>query len=141
MTLLRFGAEGKDGIHDQGPLHRREGANAGITALELLHDEAIGDAGQAGTAVFLGQIGAQHAQLRHLGHELVGEATLHIALADNGEYAFVYELADGVANGALLFGEGGIDVEQVGGVRLKLYRRQRGNVARGEEISRHWRDR
>ena len=42
-AALLFAPEGVDGIHDQRALHRRERANARVAALQLLHDEPVGD--------------------------------------------------------------------------------------------------
>jgi hypothetical protein len=82
--LLLLAAEGVDRIHDQRALHRREGADARVAALELLHDEPVGDVVQPGAAVLLGQVGPEHAQLADLGDELRREAPLDVGVADDG---------------------------------------------------------
>src|SRR5947209_6834449 len=49
--LLRRRAVGVDGEHHQRALHRAEAAKARVAALQLLHDEAVGDGAEAGAAV------------------------------------------------------------------------------------------
>ena len=51
--LLRLGAVGVDRVHAQRALHRDEAAQAGVAALELLHDQPVGDVAEAGAAVAL----------------------------------------------------------------------------------------
>ena len=120
MLLLLLGAERVDGVHHERALHRRERANARVAALELLHDEPVHDVVQPGAAVLLGEIGAEVAVLAHLGDELAREAAVDVGLTDDRQDFFVDEGADGVADGAFLFGEGGVDVEQVAVARAEL---------------------
>ena len=72
-----------DRIHHERALHRGKGADAAVAALELLHDQAVGHVVEAGAAVFLGEIGAEEAQLRHSRDQLLREAPRGIALADD----------------------------------------------------------
>ena len=139
VLLLRFRSEREDRIHHEGALHGREGADTRVAALELLHDQAVGHARKTSAAVLLGKVGTEHAQFGHLGHEFIGKAALHVALADDRQYAFVDKFADRIADRALLFGKRRIDVEQVGGVRLELDGGQRRNRAGKQEISCHLR--
>ena len=62
LLLLFLAAEGEDGIHHQRALHADEAAQAGIAALQLLHDQAVLDVVHAGAAVAF-EIGAEKAQL------------------------------------------------------------------------------
>ena len=50
---------------------------------------------------------------RHLRDELLREAALDVGVADDRQDALVDEAADAVADGALLFGERAVDVEEV----------------------------
>ena len=70
--LLRLGAEGVDRVHRRATLHRRQRAQAAVAALELLHDQAVGDVVHARAAVAL-QIGAEDAELGHARNELTRE--------------------------------------------------------------------
>ena len=50
---LRLAAVGVDRVHHQRRLHRHRRAIAGIDALDLARDQAVGDIAEAGAAVFL----------------------------------------------------------------------------------------
>ena len=113
MALLLLAAERVDRIHHQRALHGSERAHAGIAALELLHDQPVGDVVQASAAVLFGKIRAEDAQLGHLRNDLFRESSFDVAVADDGKDFFVDERADAVANGALFFGEHGIDVVEI----------------------------
>src|SRR5688500_6701277 len=112
-ALLVLAAEREDGIHNECALHRRERPDAAVSPLELLHDQAVRDIVQARAAVFFGEVRAEDAQLRHLGNELFGEPGLDVTVADDREHPFIYPAANGVPDGALLFGQRAIDVEEV----------------------------
>src|SRR5262249_57698752 len=62
MILLRVRAVGVDRVHHEPALHRCRRAQPGVTPLELLHDESIGDVVEAGTSVTL-ERRAEHAEL------------------------------------------------------------------------------
>src|SRR5213082_2990932 len=111
--LLLIRSEGEDRIHDEGALHRREGADTRIAALELLHDQPVRHVVEPGAAVLLRQIGAEQPELGHLGDQLPGKATVHVMLADDRHESLVDPGAYGVADGALLFGEQAVDVVEV----------------------------
>ena len=113
VALLLLAAERVDRIHHQRALHRRERADAGVAALELLHDEAVRDVVEPGAAVLLGQVGAEHAELGHLRDQLLREASLDVALADDRQHVLVDEGADGVADGALFLGEERVEPVEV----------------------------
>ena len=103
-VLLLLGAEGVDRVHDQRALHRHEAAQPRVAALQLLHDQAVGDVAQAGQAVLV-DVGAEQAELGHLGHQVHREARLLVALLDDGHHLVVDEGAHAFADHALLFGE------------------------------------
>ncbi len=112
LPLLLFGAEGQDGIHDERALYRNEAAEAGIAALQLLHDEPVLHVVHAGAAVAF-QVRAQEAEPAQLGDQLGGEARVAVAVADDGHQAVVDELPRGLADQQLILGEEGIDVHVV----------------------------
>src|SRR5438105_3233142 len=76
-----------------------------IYALELLHDQPVRDVVESRAAVFFRQIGAEHAERRHFGNDLLRKAAVDVALADDREDAFVHEAPHAVAHGTLLFRE------------------------------------
>ncbi len=78
-----------------------------------MHDQSVGDVVEPGAAILLRQIGAEHPELRHLRDELFRKASFYVAVADDGHDLFIDEGANRVANGALLFGEGGVDVVEI----------------------------
>src|SRR5205809_686470 len=102
MALLFLATERVDRIHHQSALHRSEGAHAGITALELVHDQPVRDVVQSYAAVFLRQIGAKHPQLRHLRNQLFRKSSVYVAIADDGENLLIDEGSYGIADRALL---------------------------------------
>jgi hypothetical protein len=73
LLLLLLAAEGVDRVHAEGALHGGEGAHAGVAALELLHDEPVGDVVEPGAAVLLGEVGAEHPELGHPGMSSFGK--------------------------------------------------------------------
>jgi hypothetical protein len=139
VALLRFAAEREDRIHHERALHRRERPEATVAALEFLHDETVRDTREPRAAVLLGEIRAEHAQFREFGDQLVGEAALHVAVADDRQDLLVDERANGIANRALFFSERRVDVEQVARMGGELHGRQRGNRAGRKHIEGHWR--
>ncbi len=106
-------AEGVDRVHDEARLHRDERAQAGVAALELLHDQAVGDVVEAGQAVF-GDRRAEEAHLGHLRDELPREAAFPGGLLDDREDLVVDPGAHGVADHALVLGQESVEVEVVG---------------------------
>src|ERR1700687_6056414 len=111
-VLLLLRAEGMDRVHDQAALHRREAAQPRVTALELLRDQAVGDAAQAGQAI-VGDAGAEQVEGAHLGHQLERGASLTVALLDDRLDLVVDESADGVAHHPLFGREEGIHLEKI----------------------------
>src|SRR5690606_10647418 len=120
--LLR--AVGVDRVHAQRGLHADEAAQAAVAALQLLADQAVADRVEAGAAVFLRQRGTEQAQRRDLRDQLLREAALVEALADDRQHPLVGEPGYRLLHGTLLFAEHGTHVVQVvggkghGGYRL-----------------------
>ena len=84
-----------------------------------MHDEPVGDVVQAGAAVLFRKVRTEQAELRHTGHELLGELAGDIGGADDGYEVFIYPIADGVANGSLLFREKPINVVEINAGELR----------------------
>ena len=108
--LLR--AEGVDRVHHQAALHRDEAAQPGVAALELLHDQAVGDVVQAGQVVLVDG-GAEQVELGHLGHQLDRETAVAVALFDDRFEPLVDPGAHGVAHQALLFAQKIVDMQKI----------------------------
>src|SRR6267143_6185865 len=53
VTLLLLSTESVDRIHHQRALHGSERAHAGVAALELVHDQPVGDVVEAGAPVLI----------------------------------------------------------------------------------------
>src|SRR6185369_3830319 len=98
--------------HDERALHRDEAAQPRVAALQLLHDEAVGDAAQAGEAV-IGDAGAEEVQAPHLEDQLEGGARLAVALLDDRFDLVVDELAHGLADQALLVREERVELDEI----------------------------
>ncbi len=111
-VLLLLRAEGVDRVHDQRALHRDEAAQPGVAALQLLHDEAVGDVVEARQPVLVDR-GAEQVELGHLRHELDGEARLAMALLDDRLDLVVDEGPHGVADELLLVVEKTVDVQEI----------------------------
>ena len=82
LLLLLFGAESLDGHHHQRALHAHHRAVAGIDPLDLAGNQPVTDIVEPGATVFLGDGGAQQAQLTHLAEDahiglLMAESLLH----------------------------------------------------------------
>ncbi len=101
-----------DGIHHQRRLHAHERAHAAVAALELLRDQPVFDVGHAGAAVAL-EIGAEEAEIAHRLDQLAGEASVAIALLDDGDEIVFDELARGIAHQALVVGEQRIEADEI----------------------------
>src|SRR6185369_14521476 len=111
-VLLLLRAEGVDRVHDQRALHGDEAAQAGITALQLLHDEAVGDAAQAGKTVF-GDAGTEKVEGAHGGHQLERGAAVAVAFFDDRLDLVIDERAHRVAHQPLLFAEERIQLQKI----------------------------
>ena len=120
VVLLLVGAEGVDRIHDQRRLHADEAADAGVAALQLLHDQAVLDIGHAGAAVaFDGR--AEEAQFAHGLDQFAREAAVAIALLDDGNEVVFDKVAGGVASEALFFREQVVESEKIYAFELKCH--------------------
>jgi hypothetical protein len=73
--LLRLRSVGVDRVHAEGALNRSEAPQPGIAALELLHDEPVGNAVHPGAAV-AAQVRPEEADLGHLRDQLHGEGAV-----------------------------------------------------------------
>jgi hypothetical protein len=119
-VLLVFRAEGVDGIHDERGLDADEAAEAGVAALQLLHDEAVFDVGHAGAAVTL-EVCAEEAQLAHDRDEFAGEAAFAEAVFDDGNEIIVDEIARCFADEELVFTETCVEMEEVYVLKLEAH--------------------
>ena len=109
-----------DGVHDERGLHADEAADAGVAALELLVEEAGFDVVHAGAAVAV-EGGAEEAELAHRADEFFGEAAVAIAVLDDGD-EFVFDEGAGVgADEELVFGEEGVELEEVYALKLECH--------------------
>ena len=113
FLALFLGAKGIDRVHHERTLHRRERADPAVAALEFLHDQPVGHVVQAGTAVFLGQVGAEEAQLRHARDQFLREAALDVAGADDRHQLFVHPRPDAVPDRPFLLAEQRIEIVEV----------------------------
>ena len=109
-VLLR--PEGVDGGHRQRGLDGRERTIAGVGALQLLHDEAVGDGAEAGAPVAF-QVRAEQAHLAHARDEFQRERALAEVRDDGRHRLRLDEAAHRVAHLALVVGELRFDVQQV----------------------------
>ena len=134
MLLLLVAAEGVDGVHHEGALHGGKGADPTVTPLELLHDQAVGHVVEPGAAIFLGQIGAEEAQVGHPGDQLLGELSFDVGLADDRDQVLVHPGPHRVAHGALFLGEERIEVEKIDPGELGCPCRRRHRCLGGVEV-------
>jgi hypothetical protein len=112
VVALFLRAVGVDRVHHQARLHGRERAQAGIAALELLHDQAVGDVPEAGEVVLLDR-GAEETHLGHLRNEVMRKLLFAIRVLDDRQHFLIHEVADGLPYHQLLFGEKRIDIHVV----------------------------
>ena len=113
FTALLFRTVGVNRVHAQRALNRDEAADAGIAALQLLADQAVADAVQAGATVFFRQRGAQQTHGRDFRHQLLRETALVERLADDRNDLLVGEARHRVLDHALFFREQRADVVQI----------------------------
>src|SRR4026207_2387372 len=119
MLLLLVRPKGMDRIHDQRTLHRREGPDAALAPLQLLHDQPVSHVVEPGAAVLLGQVGAEEAQLGHAGDELLGELSFYIGLTDDRDEVLIHPGPHGIAHRALILGEEGIEIKEIDAGELR----------------------
>ncbi len=114
LTLLLI-AVGVNGVHDQGRLHRTGRTHAAVTALNLLHHQAVADLVQTGTAVLRRDIGTKSANFRQTFYNLGGEGRLLGVVFNNGADIPLYPVARGIANELVLFREEFVQEVVIGG--------------------------
>jgi hypothetical protein len=93
-------------------LHTDEGTHAAVAALEFLGHESVLDGGHAGAAV-AGEGGSVEAELAHGLDELFGEASVAVALLDDGDDVFFDEQAGVIADEALVVGEKRVEFDEI----------------------------
>jgi hypothetical protein len=93
-------------------LHRGEGAEAGIAALELLHDQPVSDVVEAGEVILLDRR-AEEAHLGHLRNEVHGELLFAVGVLDDRNHFLIHEVANGLPYHQLFFAEERVDFEIV----------------------------
>ena len=125
VALLLLGAEGEDRVHYQAGLHADEGAQAGVAALELLVDQAVGDVVQSGAAVLLRQVGAEEAELGDARGDLDRKGAVAEVPGDDRQVLVVDELPGRVARQPLLGIEQLLDLVVVRTLKLRLVARHR----------------
>ena len=110
--FLLLAAEVVDGIHAQSRLHADEAAHAGVAALEFLRHQSVFDVAHAGAAVAL-ERRAEEAEIGHGLDQFARKAAGAVALFDDGDEVVFDELARGVADQALFFGEQRIELDEI----------------------------
>jgi hypothetical protein len=83
LLALRLRAVGVDRVHHERGLHAHARAIAGIDALDLARDEAVGDVVHARAAVALDR-GTEEAERAHLVEDLAVELLVAEGLATRG---------------------------------------------------------
>jgi len=101
LLLLIFAAVLPDREHGQRALDRHEAAESGVAGLQLHAGQAVGDSSGARAAVSL-QVHAEQAKLPDLGRHLLGKDAPLEPVVDARQHARAHEVADGVADQALL---------------------------------------
>jgi len=103
-------------VHDERALNRGERAEARVASLELLHHEAVRDVVHPGAAV-AGEVGAEQAELRDLGHEFHRKGAIEPdVLLDPRHELLGDELAHGVARHPFFVGERLVEPQEVDAV-------------------------
>ena len=110
---LRLAAVGVDRVHDQRGLHRHRRAVAGIDALDLARDQAVGDIAEAGAAIWLRDGRAEQTERAHLAHDRRIVVLVAIGLEHARKQLFLGVVARGVAHHALFLGQLAFEVERI----------------------------
>ncbi len=113
FLALRLGAVGIDRMHHQRRLHRQRRAVAGIDALDLARDQAVGDIAEARAAIFLRDGRAEQPERAHLGQQVAVDLLLAIGLDHPRHQLVLRKAARGVAHHALLFGQLAFEIERI----------------------------
>ena len=114
LLLLLLRAVLVDRAHRQRPLHRDEGAQAGVAGLQFQRGQAVLDGAAAGAAVPL-QVHAEQAEIAELGGDLPREVRVLVPARDVRADPRVDEGADLVPLRQFLGGEQGVQVQVVAG--------------------------
>ena len=109
LLLLRLRAVGIDRIHHEAALHGSKRAQARIAALQLLHDEAIGDIVEAGAAIAF-EGGAEDAHLPERLGDFEWERFVPVVPAHDGHELLLHPVTDGVPHHPLFFRQQCLDV-------------------------------
>src|SRR5437879_2838493 len=109
-------------------------AQPGVAALELLHDQAVGDVVQSRAAVPL-ERRAEDAELAELGDERDRKRAGAMVLGDQRQELGLDPVADRVADHPLFFGQEALDRVVVDAPELLHPYRLRRSAARGTESS------
>ena len=91
-------------LYRECALHRRERAQARVSALELLHDEAVRRVAHAGAAVLL-QIRSVEAQRTQLRREMFGEFARTMTRNDLRQDFFLHKIPRSITRRALFVRE------------------------------------
>ena len=115
---LRLGAELEDRQHHERGLHAQHRPIAGIDALDLACEQAVGDVVQAATAIALGQRAPEQSQLAHLPEDPGVGALVPEGLEHARRETLLGVGARRVTNHALVHGQ--LRLEQQGIVPVKF---------------------
>ena len=119
--FLLVGAKGVDGVHDECGLDADEAAEAGVAAFQFLGEQAVLDVVEAGTAVAF-EGGAEEAEVAHGANEFAGEASVAVALLNDGD-EFVFDEGPGVgADEEFVCREKGVKQNEVYALILECHR-------------------
>ena len=113
FAALRFAAVIVDRVHHQRRLHRHRRAVAGIDALDLARDQAVGDIAEAGAAIFFRDGRAEEAERAHLAHDRRIVALVAERLEHARKQLLLRIVARGVAHHALFLGQLAFKIERV----------------------------
>jgi len=83
-----------------------------VAALQLLRHQSVFDVGHAGAAVAF-KAGSEETHFAHEGNELAREAAFAEAVFDDGDDVVFNEVAGRTADEEFVFGEAGVEVEEV----------------------------
>ena len=100
--LLLLGAPALDRAGDERGLDRDHGAGRGVGAADLLDDQPVAEVVEAASPVFLGDRGAEVADLAELARQLAVEAGGPVVVADPGGDLAVGEFARRLGDQSLL---------------------------------------
>ena len=105
LLLLLLRTVLPNGVHDKGALHRRRGTQAAVTALELLHNQAVGNLIEAGASVLLWDVGTKCPNLTQPRQQVLGEFAALRGVFDDGADFLLHPRTRGIADQLVLLGE------------------------------------